>query len=47
MAHLKELIRIYLPAVIVHGYLCDKEEYKNADKYFKEILQQYKLSYNS
>jgi hypothetical protein len=28
----------YLPAVIVHDYLCDKEEYVEADKYFEEIL---------
>ena len=28
----------YLPAVIVHDYLCDAEEYVKADKYFKEIL---------
>ena len=29
----------YLPAVVVHDYLCDKKEYSKADKYFKEILQ--------
>ena len=29
---------IYLPAVIVHDYLCDKKEYKKADKIFKEML---------
>jgi len=29
----------YLPAVIVHDYLCDKKEYKKADYYFKEILE--------
>ena len=28
----------YLPAVIVHDYLCDAEEYVKADEYFKEIL---------
>jgi len=28
----------YLPAVLVHDYLCDLEEYKKADKYFEEIL---------
>lgn len=29
----------YLPAVVIHDYLCDKEEYELADKYFKEILE--------
>jgi len=29
----------YMSAVLVHDYLCDKEEYKKADKYFKEILK--------
>ena len=28
----------YLPAVIVHDYLCDMGEYKLADKYFEMIL---------
>ena len=28
----------YLPAVIVHDYLCDLEQYKLADAYFKEML---------
>jgi len=28
----------YLPAVIIHDYLCDKKEYGKADSYFKEIL---------
>ena len=28
----------YLPAVIVHDYLCDEKKYVKADKYFKEIL---------
>ena len=28
----------YLPAVIVHDYYCDKEEYKKADDLFEEIL---------
>ena len=28
----------YMPAVIVHDYLCDMEEYKKADEYFLEIL---------
>ena len=34
----------YLPAVIVHDYLCDKEEYKKADLYFKNILEELKIS---
>lgn len=29
----------YLPAVIVHDYLCDIEDYKKADEYFKEMLE--------
>ena len=29
----------YLPAVVVHDYLCDEEEYTKADLYFKEILE--------
>lgn len=27
-----------LPAVIIHDFLCDKEEYKKADDYFEEVL---------
>ena len=28
----------YLPAIIVHDYLCDIEQYKKADKVFEETL---------
>jgi hypothetical protein len=28
----------YLPAVLVHDYLCSIGEYEKADRYFKEIL---------
>lgn len=28
----------YLPAVIVHDYLCDIGEYKKADDYFESIM---------
>jgi len=28
----------YLPAVIVHDYLCDKGEYKKADIYLKDMM---------
>jgi len=28
----------YLPAIIVHDYLCDKQEYKKADLYLKEMM---------
>ena len=28
----------YLPAVIVHDYLCDLEQYKKADNYFESCL---------
>ena len=28
----------YLPAVLVHDYLCNLEQYEKADKYFEEIL---------
>jgi len=30
----------YLPCAIIHDYLCDKGEYKKADKYFKECLKE-------
>lgn len=33
----------YLSAVIVHDYLCDKEEYKKADLIFKEMLKELKV----
>ena len=29
----------YLPAAIIHDYLCDLGEYKKADLYFKEALK--------
>lgn len=28
----------FLPAVVVHDFLCDKERYKEADWYFEKIL---------
>jgi len=28
----------YLKAVVLHDYLCDKEEYKKADEVFEEVL---------
>ena len=28
----------YLPAIVVHDYLCDLEEYKKADDLFEELL---------
>ena len=30
----------YLPAVVVHDYLCSRREYEKGDMYFKEILEQ-------
>jgi len=30
---------VILPATAIHDYLCDREEYEKADKYFKEMLQ--------
>jgi len=30
----------FLPAVIIHDYLCDKEEYKKADDLFEECLRE-------
>jgi len=33
----------YLPCAIIHDYLCDKEEYKKADKYFDECLKEIKI----
>lgn len=35
----------YLPAVIVHDYLCDIEDYIKADQYFKEILKEIEDTY--
>jgi len=29
----------YLPCAVIHDYLCDKGEYKKADKYFYECLK--------
>ncbi len=37
----------YLPAVIVHDYLCDKEEYQKADLYFEEILRDLRVDFIS
>jgi hypothetical protein len=34
----------YMPAAVVHDYLCDKEQYDKADEYFKEILKTLGLS---
>lgn len=34
----------YLSAVVVHDFLCEKEEYKKADLYFKEMLLSLKVS---
>ena len=30
----------YLPCAIIHDWLCDKEEYKKADRLFKECLEE-------
>jgi len=30
----------YLPCAILHDFLCDKEEYKKADKLFRECLKE-------
>lgn len=37
----------YLPAVIVHDYLCDLEDYKKADQYFEEILRDLRVDFIS
>ena len=34
----------YLPAVIVHDYLCSVGEYDKADRYFREILEALNIS---
>jgi hypothetical protein len=34
----------YMPAVIIHDYLCDLEDYDKADEYFLEILKILKIS---
>lgn len=28
----------YLPAIVLHDYLCDKEDYKLADELFEKVL---------
>ena len=28
----------YLPAIVIHDYLCSKKDYAKADKYFEELL---------
>jgi hypothetical protein len=30
----------YLPCAVIHDYLCDRGEYKKADKYLKECLKE-------
>ena len=37
----------YLPAVIVHDYLCDKEEYTRADEMFTSILHNIEKSWKT
>lgn len=34
----------YLPAAIIHDYLCDKENYKEADREFKNCLNDLDVS---
>ena len=34
----------YLPCAIIHDYLCDKEEYNKADKYFCECMKELQIS---
>jgi len=35
----------YLPAVIIHDYLCDLAEYKKADEYFEMILKDLEIKH--
>ena len=37
----------YLPAVVVHDYLCDKERYRLADRLFRDILLSIENSYKT
>lgn len=37
----------YMHAVLVHDYLCDKELYKKADRYFEELLYSIEYSVNT
>lgn len=37
----------YLPAVIVHDFLCDKEQYKLADIWFEHLLIKIEDSYKT
>jgi len=35
----------YMPAVIVHDYLCDRGEYKKADDYFEAIMKELEIDF--
>ena len=35
----------YLPAIVIHDYLCSKKDYKRADEYFKESLYSIEKSF--
>jgi len=37
----------YLPAVIIHDYLCDMGEYKKADQYFIKTMKDLKIDKNT
>jgi len=35
----------FIPAIVIHDYLCDEEEYELADKYLRELLYAFKDSF--
>jgi len=37
----------FLPAIIIHDYLCDKEMYKLADDLFEEVLFDIEISWKT
>ena len=37
----------YMPAIVVHDYLCDEGEYEYADKMFEEILLEIENSFKT
>jgi len=37
----------YLKAVVLHDWLCDKEEYKKADELFEEVLFKLEISFKT
>ena len=34
----------YLPAIIIHDYLCNEEKYHKADLYLKDVMKELKIN---